>query len=67
MRSQTLLLAGLVCLCLPHPSHALDVSEWNRNWPQWRGPLATGESPTARPPLQWGEGRNVKWKVQLPG
>jgi len=36
-------------------------------WPQWRGPLATGVSPTARPPMEWSESKNVRWKVELPG
>ena len=36
-------------------------------WPQWRGPLATGAAPEADPPTEWGEGKNVKWKVKLPG
>ena len=37
------------------------------HWPQWRGPLSTGEAPLARPPVEWGEGRNVRFKVNLPG
>jgi len=37
------------------------------SWPRWRGPLGTGESPTARPPTEWSEERNVRWKVALPG
>lgn len=37
------------------------------NWPQWRGPLASGASPTADPPLEWSETKNVKWKSPLPG
>jgi outer membrane protein assembly factor BamB len=37
------------------------------NWPQWRGPLATGEAPRGDPPLQWDEKTNVRWKVPLPG
>jgi outer membrane protein assembly factor BamB len=37
------------------------------NWPEWRGPLRTGEGPTANPPLEWAEGRNVRWKLDLPG
>ena len=37
------------------------------NWPQWRGPLATGAAPTADPPINWGEGKNVRWKVKVPG
>src|SRR5688500_9196886 len=36
-------------------------------WPQWRGPLATGVSPDANPPVEWSEERNVRWKLALPG
>ncbi len=36
-------------------------------WRQWRGPAGTGEAPEARPPLTWGEGKNVRWKTPLPG
>ncbi len=37
------------------------------NWPQWRGPLATGAAPKANPPLEWSESKNIRWKVPLPG
>ncbi len=37
------------------------------NWGQWRGPLGTGESPTATPPSRWSEAKNVRWKTKLPG
>lgn len=37
------------------------------NWHQWRGPLATGFSPTATPPLVWSESQNLKWKAAIPG
>ena len=36
-------------------------------WPQWRGPLATGVSTTAKPPTEWSESKNVRWKVEIPG
>ena len=36
-------------------------------WPTWRGPLNTGTSPTAQPPTEWSETKNVRWKVELPG
>jgi outer membrane protein assembly factor BamB len=36
-------------------------------WGQWRGPLATGVAPTADPPIEWGETKNVRWKVEVPG
>jgi outer membrane protein assembly factor BamB len=37
------------------------------NWPAWRGPKANGVSPTAIPPLEWSEDKNVRWKVAVPG
>jgi outer membrane protein assembly factor BamB len=38
-------------------------------WPQWRGPLATGEAPLGDPPLTWSEeeGANIRWKTEIPG
>lgn len=38
-----------------------------RNWHQWRGPEANGVAPTGDPPTEWNEGKNVKWKVEIPG
>lgn len=37
------------------------------NWPQWRGPLHTGEATRGNPPLEWSEDKNVRWKVEVPG
>jgi outer membrane protein assembly factor BamB len=37
------------------------------NWPQWRGPLRTGEAPQGSPPVKWSENENIKWKIKLPG
>ncbi|QDT50900.1 Outer membrane protein assembly factor BamB [Symmachiella dynata] len=37
------------------------------NWPEWRGPLATGVAPHGNPPLKWSEEENVDWKVEIPG
>src|SRR5688572_23738632 len=38
-----------------------------RYWPQWRGPNGNGIAPSADPPLEWSETRNVRWKVEVPG
>lgn len=46
---------------------ANENEQWNRNWPQWRGPTGNGVAPGTAPPLQWSETRNVKWKVAIPG
>jgi hypothetical protein len=43
------------------------AAESTDNWPAWRGPLANGVSPTAHPPTQWGEEKNIKWKVKISG
>jgi outer membrane protein assembly factor BamB len=38
-----------------------------QNWPQWRGPEATGVAPAANPPAEWSESSNIRWKVPVPG
>ena len=44
-----------------------ELSEYEKNWPQWRGPYATGVTPAGNPTIEWDEGKNVKWKVEVPG
>lgn len=44
-----------------------DASAAAKFWPQWRGPLGTGAAPHADPPVEWGEDKNIRWKVELPG
>ena len=62
-------LSILVCLLsVALFSFAVEASkEAEKYWPQWRGPYATGESPHGNPPIEWGEGKNVRWKVEIPG
>lgn len=36
------------------------------NWPQFRGPNASGISEDARPPVHFGPGSNQVWKVTVP-
>ena len=38
-----------------------------QNWPQWRGLLATGAAQSGNPPIEWSEGKNIQWKIPLPG
>ncbi len=54
-----ILLAGLAATV-----SAQDVGD---SWPQFRGPLGTGEAPNAKPPVEWSETKNVRWKIDLPG
>ena len=39
----------------------------DKNWPQWRGPHATGAARSGSPPSEWGEDQNIRWKVAIPG
>jgi outer membrane protein assembly factor BamB len=41
--------------------------EAEKYWPQWRGPDGTGTSKHAKPPLEWSETKNIKWKKEIPG
>jgi outer membrane protein assembly factor BamB len=43
------------------------ADEYQSQWPEWRGPLRTGEAPHANPPVSWSEDSNVHWKTALPG
>ena len=36
-------------------------------WPQWRGPLSTGEAPQGNPPVSWDERTRIRWKLAIPG
>ncbi len=38
-----------------------------RYWGQWRGPLDTGVATRAKPPTEWNESTNIRWKVPVPG
>jgi outer membrane protein assembly factor BamB len=35
-------------------------------WPQFRGPDGAGVAEGQKPPVEFGPGKNVKWKVQVP-
>jgi len=43
------------------------TKNYNKYWPQWRGPLATGVAPHGNPPIEWSEDKNIRWKIDLPG
>ena len=46
---------------------ALFADDFSANWHQWRGPNADGTSMNANPPIEWGQSKNIKWKVKVPG
>jgi outer membrane protein assembly factor BamB len=55
-----------VLLGLPAIALQASVSD-ERYWAQWRGPSMTGVSKTAKPPIEWSESKNIRWKVEVPG
>lgn len=63
------LIAIVVLLYTTGAGDETKVNSAAKNWGQWRGPLATGEAPSASPPLTWdeGDGTNIRWKSQIPG
>jgi len=65
---KTLLLPCFMLILISATSiNAQESSKYLKNWPQWRGPLVTGEAPHGNPPLEWSEDKNVKWKIEVPG
>jgi outer membrane protein assembly factor BamB len=61
-----IVLLSLALLCFARPAAAPDSSA-ERFWAQWRGPYASGVSRTAKPPLEWSESKNIKWRAEIPG
>jgi len=45
----------------------VNAQDYNENWPNWRGPLNSGEAVKGNPPAVWSETKNVKWKIPIPG
>jgi outer membrane protein assembly factor BamB len=37
------------------------------DWPEFRGPTGQGHASEEGLPLEWGEGRNIAWKIPVPG
>jgi outer membrane protein assembly factor BamB len=62
------ILGSMLALTAPaDESGNLSSTNLLRNWPHWRGPLANGVAPHAKPPVYWSETNNLRWKIPLPG
>jgi len=57
---RVLIALSAVALTLTMTGHAAD-------WPQWRGPGATGIAPDASLPLRWSATENIAWKAPIGG
>ncbi len=60
-------LALLITTCVV--ARSADSPAPTRNWPQFRGPNASGIAESASPPVKWNveEKQNVGWKTPIPG
>jgi outer membrane protein assembly factor BamB len=54
-----LLAAGSLCLIRP-------ASVGAENWPAWRGPHGNGVVADAGYPVEWSEGQNILWAIDMP-
>jgi outer membrane protein assembly factor BamB len=57
----------ILCLSAVLAWSGFSILAQESGWPAWRGPLATGVSPDANPPLRWDERTNLRWKTPIPG
>lgn len=48
-------------------SSSTAITEETGNWPQWRGPSASGASHDGDPPSEWSDSKNIRWKASVPG
>ncbi|MBN1290640.1 MAG: PQQ-binding-like beta-propeller repeat protein [Candidatus Latescibacteria bacterium] len=63
----TLFLTISFCLILSSLWVVETNADETQNWPQWRGPTATGSAPDGNPLVTWSEQQNIRWKIRLPG
>ncbi len=54
-------------MCGGHAIALPQTVEFDRQWPQWRGPHANGVASAATPPVEWSETSHVAWKVPIVG
>ena len=59
--------AALLAVGVPAATRPAPAPEARQFWPEWRGPLGTGEAPEARPPREWSASSNIAWKTAVPG
>ena len=65
-RLPALLLTAIAASAVPMLT-GVGAAPGAQGWPQWRGPLGSGEGPGATPPVRWGPSMNLAWKTALPG
>jgi outer membrane protein assembly factor BamB len=67
MNPRIVIASLIVLVCTITAIAAPPKGKADTSWPAWRGPLATGVAPKAKPPTEWSEEKNIRWKVEIPG
>jgi outer membrane protein assembly factor BamB len=57
----------LVFIIISNSVLSQNATDYESNWPAWRGPLANGIAPESNPPVSWNENTNIKWRTAIPG
>jgi outer membrane protein assembly factor BamB len=57
----------LLCALRWQSSNCEGAGHAANDWPQFRGPAASGQSDAKGAPLTWSDDKNVVWKTALPG
>lgn len=60
-------LSGSLDAAAPTGSEPVSLITHPDDWTQFRGPGGRASRPDADVPVQWSDGRNVKWKTRMPG
>ncbi len=63
VRLHTVLILGCLLSRCAFGAEASSANEWR----QWRGPEFNGVARQSKPPIEWSESKNVRWKVAIPG
>ncbi|OYP33865.1 PQQ-binding-like beta-propeller repeat protein [Rhodopirellula sp. MGV] len=43
------------------------AAEPTGDWTRWRGPQESGVAENSKPPIEWSESENIRWKIEVPG
>ena len=62
-----IILCVLFCGTLISVNGQQITNDNGKNWATWRGPLETGAAVQCNPPVEFGEAKNLKWKIEIPG
>jgi outer membrane protein assembly factor BamB len=66
LRAETVVILGILAAVLGG-TRAREAACEESGWPHWRGPTGNGASLDGSPPVEFGESKNLRWKVEIPG